>query len=213
MWEKLRRLRLDISKRLGVPPYVVFHDKTLKEMVALRPTSRGQFLQISGVGERKAEQFGEEFLAAIREGDGGSREKSAVAKPADAASQKSEKRQKTSGAQKWRIIELLKQGRLSSDEIAEMVGVSSPTVWAYKAHVKTGTYEVKSDRASENREEDPAWEPEKKVRDFVRAKVRELGTPEAVSAFYPGDSPTCRYARRIAASLLGPGPLAKKSLS
>ncbi len=90
------------------------------------------------------------------------------------------------------------------------MGVSPPTVWAYKAHVKMGSDDVKSDPASENRDEDPAWEPEKKVRDFVRAKVLELGTPEAVSAFYPGDSLTCRYARRIAASLLRQSPPAKK---
>jgi len=211
LWDKLRRLRLDISKRLGVPPYVVFHDKTLIEMVALRPTSREQFLQVTGVGERKAEQFGELFLTAIREAESGSSEKAAVAKPADAGSPKTEKRQKTSGAQTERIIELLKQGQLSSDEIAETVGVSPPTVWAYKAHVKMGTYDMKSDPASENRDEDPAWEPEKKVRDFVRAKVLELGTPEAVSAFYPGDSLTCRYAQRIAASLLRQSTLVKKS--
>jgi ATP-dependent DNA helicase RecQ len=211
LWEKLRRLRLDLSKRFGVPPYVVFHDKTLKEMVALRPTSREQFLQITGVGERKAEQFGEQFLTAIREGDGGSSEEAAVAKPAKVGNPKAKKQQKTSGDQKDRIIELLKQGQLSSDEIAATVGVSPPTVWAYKAHVKMGTYDAKSDRASENHDEDPAWEPEEKVREFVRAKVLELGTPEAVSAFYPDDSLTCRYARRIAASLLGQDTSAKKS--
>jgi ATP-dependent DNA helicase RecQ len=210
LWEKLRRLRLDISKQLGVPPYVVFHNKTLKEMVALRPTSREQFLQITGVGERKAEQFGERFLSAIREGDSGFPEKSAVAEPSEVGSLKAEKRQKTSDKQKERIIELLKQGQLSSDEIAEMVGVSPPTVWAYKAHVKMGTYDAKSDRASENRDEDSAWEPDSKVRDFVKAKVLELGTPEAVSAFYPDDSLACRYARRIAASLLRQSPPAKK---
>ena len=92
-----------------------------------------------------------------------------------------------------------------------MVGVSPPTVWAYKAHVKMGAYDVTSDRAPENRDEDPAWEPDKKVRDFVRAKVLELGTPEAVSAFYPGDSLTCKYARRIAASMLRQNSPAKKS--
>lgn len=69
LFEKLRKLRLDISKRLGLPPYVVFHDKTLMEMVALRPKSREELLRISGVGERKAEQYGELFLKAIKEED------------------------------------------------------------------------------------------------------------------------------------------------
>jgi ATP-dependent DNA helicase RecQ len=66
LYEKLRRLRLEISKGLGVPPYVVFHDKTLKEMAALKPSSRAELLQVGGVGERKAEQYGEVFLEAIR---------------------------------------------------------------------------------------------------------------------------------------------------
>ena len=69
LWEKLRRLRLDISKRLGLPPYVVFHDKTLKEMVALRPKNREELLQVTGVGEKKAEQYGDLFLNAIKEED------------------------------------------------------------------------------------------------------------------------------------------------
>ena len=68
LFEKLRHLRLGISKKLGVPPYVIFHDKTLTEMAALRPNSRGELLRINGVGERKAEQFGDVFLNAINTG-------------------------------------------------------------------------------------------------------------------------------------------------
>ncbi|MGW8301006.1 MAG: DNA helicase RecQ [Desulfobacterales bacterium] len=67
LFEKLRRLRLDLSKKLGVPPYVIFHDKTLTEMAALKPNSRAQFLQINGVGEQKAEKFADVFLNAINE--------------------------------------------------------------------------------------------------------------------------------------------------
>ena len=72
LFEKLRRLRLDISKKLGVPPFVVFHDKTLMEMAAHKPENRTEFLRISGVGEQKAEQFADAFLKAINEGKGGS---------------------------------------------------------------------------------------------------------------------------------------------
>jgi ATP-dependent DNA helicase RecQ len=68
LFEKLRRLRLDLSKKLGVPPFVIFHDKTLTEMATLKPSSRGEFLQINGVGEQKAEKFGDIFLNAINEG-------------------------------------------------------------------------------------------------------------------------------------------------
>ena len=72
LFEKLRRLRLDISKNLGVPPFVVFHDKTLMAMATHQPKNREEFLQISGVGEQKAERFAEAFLKAINEGQGGS---------------------------------------------------------------------------------------------------------------------------------------------
>jgi ATP-dependent DNA helicase RecQ len=68
LFEKLRHLRLDISKKLGVPPYVIFHDKTLSEMAALRPKSPKELLRINGIGERKAEQYGDVFLKAINEG-------------------------------------------------------------------------------------------------------------------------------------------------
>jgi ATP-dependent DNA helicase RecQ len=67
LFERLRQLRLEISKGMNVPPYVVFHDKTLKEMAARRPSSRAELLGISGVGERKAERYGELFLNAIQE--------------------------------------------------------------------------------------------------------------------------------------------------
>jgi ATP-dependent DNA helicase RecQ len=66
LFEKLRQLRLEISKRLNVPPYVVFHDKTLREMAVRRPASRMELLAITGVGERKAEQYGDLFLEVIK---------------------------------------------------------------------------------------------------------------------------------------------------
>ena len=69
LFEKLRHLRLDISKKLGVPPFVIFHDKTLSEMAALRPKSSEELLRVNGVGERKAEQYGDVFLKAINEGN------------------------------------------------------------------------------------------------------------------------------------------------
>ncbi len=65
LFEKLRQLRLDISKKLEVPPFVVFHDRTLTEMATFKPKNREELLEINGVGEHKAERFGEAFLTAI----------------------------------------------------------------------------------------------------------------------------------------------------
>ncbi|MBI1961949.1 MAG: RecQ family ATP-dependent DNA helicase, partial [Candidatus Rokubacteria bacterium] len=65
LFEALRRLRRELAEERGVPPYVVFSDATLREMVRLRPRTREEFLDVKGVGEWKSEEFGARFLAAI----------------------------------------------------------------------------------------------------------------------------------------------------
>ena len=67
LFAALRALRRDLAKAAGVPPYVVFHDSTLREMAALRPATLSALAEISGVGARKRDAYGEEFLKAIRE--------------------------------------------------------------------------------------------------------------------------------------------------
>jgi ATP-dependent DNA helicase RecQ len=69
LWEALRVLRRKLAEKQGVPPYVVFHDATLAEMVALRPQSLSEFAHISGVGERKLAAYGEQFVGVIRDHD------------------------------------------------------------------------------------------------------------------------------------------------
>jgi ATP-dependent DNA helicase RecQ len=66
LFAALRALRRDLAKAAGVPPYVVFHDSTLREMAAARPTSLGALADISGVGARKRDAYGEAFLKAIQ---------------------------------------------------------------------------------------------------------------------------------------------------
>jgi ATP-dependent DNA helicase RecQ len=66
LWEHLRRVRFEIAKEMELPAYVIFHDKTLKEMAARRPRTRKDLLQITGVGEIKAARFGERILDAIQ---------------------------------------------------------------------------------------------------------------------------------------------------
>ncbi len=65
LFEALRRLRRELAEERGVPPYVVFSDATLREMVRLRPRTREEFLGVKGVGEWKCQEFGARFLAAI----------------------------------------------------------------------------------------------------------------------------------------------------
>ena len=66
LFERLRGVRLQIARARGVPPYVIFHDTTLREMARIRPTTIGELHGIRGIGARKAEDLGETFLAAIR---------------------------------------------------------------------------------------------------------------------------------------------------
>jgi len=66
LFERLRVLRKQLADTQGLPPYVIFHDATLREMVAKRPQSLDQFAAIRGVGEGKLARYGEQFIAALR---------------------------------------------------------------------------------------------------------------------------------------------------
>jgi ATP-dependent DNA helicase RecQ len=66
LFERLRALRLELARAAGVPPYVVFHDATLREMALLRPTTLGQLAQLPGIGEKKLERYGPRFLELLR---------------------------------------------------------------------------------------------------------------------------------------------------
>ena len=65
LFEALRQARLEIARERHVPPYVIFHDSTLREMARLQPRSLDALRHVHGVGDRKAEQFGPHFLAVI----------------------------------------------------------------------------------------------------------------------------------------------------
>ena len=67
LFEVLRRLRSRIASAEGVPPYIVFSDKTLAHMCIVRPADREQMLTVSGVGTFKYEKYGEQFLETVRD--------------------------------------------------------------------------------------------------------------------------------------------------
>jgi ATP-dependent DNA helicase RecQ len=66
LWEALRECRRSLAIEHDVPPYVIFHDATLRQMAALRPQTGAALLEISGVGQAKLERYGERFLAVLR---------------------------------------------------------------------------------------------------------------------------------------------------
>ncbi len=67
LWEALREKRRLLAEEQGVPPYVIFHDRTLQEMCVAAPTTLGQFGGLTGVGERKLEKYGLAFIEVIEE--------------------------------------------------------------------------------------------------------------------------------------------------
>ena len=67
LFEALRTCRRDIAKAQGVPPYVVFHDATLREMAARRPRTWAGLGEVSGVGARKLDAYGTAFLKVLAE--------------------------------------------------------------------------------------------------------------------------------------------------
>jgi len=67
LFDLLRNWRVELAKTKGVPPYVIFNDKTLATIATERPTDMVELLQISGVGEKKAGRYGDDIARIVRE--------------------------------------------------------------------------------------------------------------------------------------------------
>jgi ATP-dependent DNA helicase RecQ len=65
LFERLRALRLRLARERGVPPYVIFHDATLREIARLKPRTRAALRHVYGVGERKADDLGDAVIAVV----------------------------------------------------------------------------------------------------------------------------------------------------
>jgi ATP-dependent DNA helicase RecQ len=66
LFETLREVRKELADRQGVPAYIVFSDKVLREMAAVRPRNDADMLGVSGVGPTKLERYGQAFLEALQ---------------------------------------------------------------------------------------------------------------------------------------------------
>ena len=67
LFEKLRKVRMELARKRGIPPYMVASDKTLRDMCLRRPKSEAELLEVNGMGETKVARYGKAFLEAIRE--------------------------------------------------------------------------------------------------------------------------------------------------
>ncbi len=117
LFDKLRELRLDLAKEAGIPPYQIFNDTTLKEMEKVRPISDEEFMQISGVGKLKMQNYGYQFIKAIINF---SAEKT----------KKKKKSTKSKGNSYRETLDLYKQG-LSIEEIAQERNLAQSTIFSH----------------------------------------------------------------------------------
>jgi ATP-dependent DNA helicase RecQ len=67
LWDALRACRKRLADAQNVPPYVIFHDATLRAMLAEHPQTARELRAVSGVGDSKLERYGEAFLAVLRD--------------------------------------------------------------------------------------------------------------------------------------------------
>ena len=134
--EYLREWRRAMAKEKGVPAYIVLHDSSLEEICRRRPKFFAELLEIPGIGERKAEVYGQEILDALGKFREGQRAASSerAAKPAD------------------ETLRLLSEGR-TLEEIAEIRGRQLSTVVSAVANlVESGQVEFQSGWVSKEKE-------------------------------------------------------------
>lgn len=72
LFQKLRELRRTIAQEIGKPPYIVFSDKTLRDMARIKPVTNAQFLAVNGVGQHKLDLYGQRFMQTISSFNAGS---------------------------------------------------------------------------------------------------------------------------------------------
>ncbi len=149
--EYLREWRRVTAKEQGMPAYVVLHDSSLDEICRIRPSSIAQLLRITGIGERKADTYGQKILAALRSYEEGSR----AAPPPE---------KKTAPA--LETLRLLEQGK-SFEEIAQIRGRQVGTVVnAVAGLVEKGDLEFR-----------PEWIDRNKLA-VIEAACAQLGLPQ-----------------------------------
>jgi ATP-dependent DNA helicase RecQ len=154
LFERLRKLRHSIAQNEDIPAYLVFNDATLKEIEQERPMSDEEFLEISGVGQRKLEVYGTTF---INEVIAFTNEKKVVKKKSDTHKV---------------TYELYKEG-LSIDEIAEKRKLTPTTIFSHIAKLYTDGKDINIDElVSENEI------------NSVREAKKELDSPNALKPYF-----------------------------
>ena len=173
LFERLRKLRQEIALAENIPAYLVFNDATLKEMERARPLCEADFLEISGVGQRKLEVYGEDFIAEIL---AFSNEKKSTSKKKDTHKI---------------TFELYKEG-LSIDEIAKKRNLKSTTIFSHLAKLYTDGESIDIEKFVTNEEVEK-----------VRKAKKELENPPALKPYFEHLNAEIEYFKiRLALSII-----------
>jgi ATP-dependent DNA helicase RecQ len=156
LFERLRKLRLEIAKEEELPAYLIFNDATLKEMELARPMTDEDFMHINGVGRRKMETYGYRFIKEI----------------ISFSKEKRVKKSKKKGNTYKETLELYRQG-LSVEEIAQKRKIAIPTVFSHLAKL----YQAGEDIDLKQ------FVAASDLQAVSRAK-EELGDPKALKPYY-----------------------------
>jgi ATP-dependent DNA helicase RecQ len=116
LFDRLKLLRKKLAVAENVPPYIIFSDVTLLEMCKFRPNKDSELLEITGVGEVKAQRYGENFMSLIEEFEG-----------------KKKKSRKNSKENTYEVTLKMLQGGLSIDDIAKERTLSETTIFSHIA--------------------------------------------------------------------------------
>ncbi|WP_096200690.1 DNA helicase RecQ [Bacillus sp. FJAT-45350] len=122
VFEALRQLRKEVASENHIPPYLVFSDKTLREMSQVIPLTEEELLYISGVGQNKLEKYGSSFLELLQEFQ--EKKSTTLNQPIHSAPKKTTS---SSGQSHLETLELYEQG-MSVEEIAKERGLSNTTI-------------------------------------------------------------------------------------
>lgn len=156
LFEKLRALRLKIARDEGIPAYLIFNDATLKEMEKERPMTDDEFMQINGVGRKKMQDYGFQFIKEII---------------AFSKEKRTPKKRKKGNTYKETLV-LYKEG-LSVEEISKKRELALTTIYSHLAKLYTNGEDIDLSRFVD-----------KKDIELVRKAKEELGNPETLKPYY-----------------------------
>lgn len=147
LFERLRLLRKNLADEQEVPPYVIFSNATLNQMAERQPTTRKDFAKLSGVGDKKLEQYADDFMAIIRQ----HHEKYPPAETSEddypEPKQKSAApKSKISKASTQRETLAMYENGADIDEIARDRGLKPATVWTHLVQLIESGYAINCDR-------------------------------------------------------------------